>query len=55
MRGAPLARLEARVALEELLSATHWIEPAVGAEPPRHVPSMLIRSLEHLYLDLRPG
>lgn len=53
--GAPLARLEARVALEELLSATAWIEPAVGAEPPRHVPSMLIRSLEHLYLDLRPG
>lgn len=53
--GAPLARLEAKVALEQLLAATKWIEPADRAEPPRHVPSMLIRSLAHLHLSLEPA
>lgn len=53
--GAPLARLEAKVALERLLTATAWIETTKSAEAPRHVPSMLIRSLAHLHLDLKPA
>jgi len=49
--GAPIARLEARVALEELLRQTRCIalEPE---RPARHVPSIFIRRLEHLQLRL---
>jgi cytochrome P450 len=53
--GAPLARVEARIALEQLLAATSSIESARSHEVPRHVPSMLIRSLAHLHLDLEPA
>ncbi|HVN50700.1 MAG TPA: cytochrome P450, partial [Acidimicrobiales bacterium] len=50
--GAPLARLEARLALERLLAATSHIEPRAGAPAPAYVPSMLIRSLAHLHLEV---
>ncbi len=49
--GAPLARLEVRVALEELLSRTQGISLA-AARPPVHVPSLFVRRLQHLQLDL---
>ncbi len=51
--GAPLARLEAKLALERLLSETTHIEPTPGASTPDYVPSMLVRRLSHLHLDLR--
>jgi cytochrome P450 len=47
--GAHLARLEARVVLEELLSRTKHLEP-IPEEPPRHVPSLFVRRLESLPL-----
>jgi cytochrome P450 len=49
--GAPLARLEARVALEELLAGTRCF--ALDPErPPAHVPSIFVRRLAHLQLRL---
>jgi cytochrome P450 len=53
--GAPLARLEARIALERLLAATSRIAPTAHAPAPDHVPSMLVRRLSHLHLDLHPA
>jgi cytochrome P450 len=53
--GAPLARLEARLALDLLLAATSHIAPTRGAPPPEYVPSMLVRRLSHLHLDLDPA
>jgi cytochrome P450 len=50
--GAALARLEARVVLEELLARTRH----VGLDPrraPAHVPSLFVRRLAHLDLQLR--
>ncbi len=47
--GAALARLEARVALEELLAATRSLALDESA-PPRHVPSVFVRRLAHLHL-----
>lgn len=47
--GAPLARLEVRVALEELLAGTRHIS-LDPAQPPAYVPSIFIRRLEHLHL-----
>ena len=49
--GASLARLEARVILEELLARTRSIalDPAL---PPAHVPSLFVRRLAHLDLCL---
>jgi hypothetical protein len=52
--GAPLARLEAKLALERLLAATSHIEPTPGAPAPGYVPSMLVRRLSHLHLELHP-
>lgn len=48
--GAPLARMEVRVALEELLAATRQfsIRPA---QPPAFAHSIFVRRLEHLHLD----
>ena len=47
--GAALARLEARIALEELLAATRSIALDPSA-PPRHVRSIFVRRLAHLQL-----
>jgi hypothetical protein len=52
--GAPLARLEGRVALEELLSATREVA-LDGARPPRHHPNLFVRRLERLLLRLVPA
>lgn len=52
--GAPLARLQAKVALETLLAGTEHFELAVDAESPRHVPSLFVRRLAHLHLRLDP-
>ncbi|HEM45407.1 MAG TPA: cytochrome P450, partial [Alphaproteobacteria bacterium] len=49
--GAPLARLEARVVLEELVRRVRRIEPASEA-PARHVPSLFVRRLERLELAI---
>jgi len=49
--GAPLARLEARVALEELLARTSTVALSDG-EQPRHHPSIFVRRLESLPLKL---
>ncbi|MFO7552336.1 MAG: cytochrome P450 [Haliea sp.] len=49
--GAPLARLEARVALEELLARSCHIA-LDSARPPVHVPSLFVRRLQHLHLTL---
>jgi cytochrome P450 len=48
--GTPLARLEARGVLQTLLEQTTWIE---AAEVGRWLPSILVRRLERLELDLR--
>lgn len=47
--GAPLARLEVRVALEELLAGTRDLRLDPD-RPPGHVPSLFIRRLQHLHL-----
>ena len=47
--GAPIARMEVRVALEELLAQTRDI--ALDAtRPAAHAPSILVRRLKHLHL-----
>ncbi len=53
--GAPLARLEARLAVEELLASTRSIslDPRAGA--PRWVPSLFLRRLEELHLVVEPA
>jgi cytochrome P450 len=49
--GATLARLEARVALEELLVGTKSIE-IDSTHPGAYVPSIFIRRLQHLHLKV---
>jgi cytochrome P450 len=49
--GAPLARLETRVVLEELLARTARIE-LDPARPPRHVPSLFVRRPAELSLRI---
>lgn len=49
--GARLARMEARVILEELLAQTREFS-LDGAAPVRHVPSIFVRRLEHLHLAM---
>jgi cytochrome P450 len=51
--GAPLARLEVRVALEELLAQTRDIA-LLHPENPAFVPSIFVRRLERLALRLEP-
>ena len=48
--GAPLARAEARVAIEMLVERTAWVELDPDAEPPEYVPSLMIRRLRNLPL-----
>lgn len=48
--GAALARLEARIVLEHLFEHTSWISVT---EPPRWLPSLLVRRLESLYLAVQ--
>jgi cytochrome P450 len=48
--GAPLARLEARLAVEELLARTSSIELDRAAGPPSWVPSLFLRRLASLPL-----
>jgi cytochrome P450 len=52
--GAPLARMEARVTLERLLSRTSSFRLPEDAKL-RHVPSLFVRRLESLPLDLSPA
>jgi cytochrome P450 len=50
--GAPLARLEARVVLEELLARTRSFGLARRGRRPEYVPSMFMHRLAHLDLEL---
>lgn len=50
--GAPLARLEVKVALEELLAGTAQLR-LDETRPPAHVPSIMVRRLAHLHLRVR--
>ena len=49
--GAPLARLEAKIAIEELLARAARVELAPD-EKPRHHPSLFVRRFERLRLQL---
>jgi cytochrome P450 len=49
--GAPLARLEVRVALEELLRETREIR-LDSEQPSAFAPSIFVRRLQHLHLDV---
>ncbi len=49
--GAPLARLEGRIALEVLLERFDRLE--FGSRPPKYRPTVVLRGLEHL--DVRAG
>lgn len=51
--GAGLARLEARIVCEELLSAAEDLR-LVASQPPAHVPSIFVRRLERLPLSAVP-
>lgn len=48
--GAPLARLEARIVVEEVLARTRRLRPRAGA-PPVHARSILVNRFERLPLD----
>jgi cytochrome P450 len=50
--GAPLARLEARVVLEELLGCTRRFGLAARGRRPEYVPSIFMHRLAHLDLEL---
>jgi cytochrome P450 len=49
--GAPLARLEAKIAIEELLGRASSVQLAAD-EKPRHHPSLFVRRFERLRLQL---
>ncbi len=51
--GATLARRQAQIALEVVLSRTAHVEPA-WTTPPRHVPSFFVRRLTSLPVAARP-
>ena len=52
--GAPLARMEARIVLEELLASGRELR-LDAVHPPRHVPSFFVRRLATLSLRLEGG
>ena len=49
--GAPLARLEARVLVEELLASTTRLA-LVPDVPPVYARSIFVRRLEHLFIEI---
>ena len=51
--GAPLARLEGRIAFEVLLE--RFAEIGFGARPPKYRPSIVLRGLEHFDVRVRRG
>jgi cytochrome P450 len=53
--GAALARLEARIAFEQLLARTKWFELELPAELLQHQQSLLVRRLTGLPLRLDPS
>jgi cytochrome P450 len=54
--GAPLARVEARIAFEVLLGRLHGITLSQDHHPPHDRElSMVLRGLSHLHLAFRPG
>jgi cytochrome P450 len=52
--GAALARLEVRVALETLLAGSRALRLVPG-EPVRHVPSLMMRRIDRLMIELDPA
>ena len=50
--GAPLARLEAGIAITRLMESTKWVRRTPGRPEPKHLPSMLVRRLSRIHLDL---
>jgi len=50
--GAPIGRMEGRIAMEQLLERTSWVELADGDFP--HRPSVFVRTLERLPVRLHP-
>jgi cytochrome P450 family 144 len=53
--GAPLARMESRIVLERLLARTSSFGFAPNAPATTHVPSVFVRRLESLHLELTPA
>jgi cytochrome P450 len=53
--GAPLARVEAKVAIETLLARTRRFTLDAGQPPLRYHPSLMVRRLESLPLLLEPA
>jgi len=51
--GAPIGRMEGRIAMEQLLERTDWVELADGDFP--HRKSVFVRTLERLPVRLRSG
>jgi len=52
--GAPLARLETRIALETLLDRLPGVRLALDNDL-RHVPSVFVRRLKKLHLEFSPA
>lgn len=50
--GAPIGRMEGRIAMEQLLERTDWVELADGDFP--HRKSVFVRTLERLPVRVRP-
>jgi cytochrome P450 len=50
--GAPIGRMEGRIAMEQLLERTRWVELADGDFP--HRQSVFVRTLERLPVKLHP-
>ena len=53
--GAPLARMESRVTIEQLLARTSSFTAAPDGPAIKHVPSLFVRRLERLELMLEPA
>jgi cytochrome P450 len=53
--GAPLARLEARVAIETLLSRTKDLRPPASGVPGQRIHNTIVRGMTSLPLDVQPA